>query len=107
MKKLFFYLLIFCLPVLCRSQLLNGDMENYTYNVDTVPEHWSVSSHFGTLPGRTTDAYSGTYAFVINSWYYYNRGWLVNGSLVNHQFLFDWIKAGKPITNKPEGLKGF
>jgi hypothetical protein len=105
--KRFLYLFFACTPAMCYSQLTNGGMENYTFGSDTVPAGWSVSSSFGTLRGRTTDAHDGNYAFVINSWYSYNPGWLVNGQLASNQFLSNSFKAGTPILGKPVLLNGF
>ncbi|MDO8998819.1 MAG: T9SS type A sorting domain-containing protein [Bacteroidota bacterium] len=90
------------------AQLLNGGMETFTYTTnDTLPTGWMAESQFSTIPGKTNDAHSGSSAFVINGFYYYLPGMLVNGNLNPASFLFDWVKAGTPISTKPTSLKGF
>ncbi len=106
MKKIIFYL--FCLPLFSTAQLLNSGMETFTFTTnDTLPIGWMPDSHFSTIPGKTNDLHSGNSAFVINAWYYYSPGMLVNGTLSQGTFLFDWVKAGTPISTKPTSLKGF
>ncbi len=106
MKKIF--LLILCLPLFYNAQLLNGGMETYTFTSnDTLPTGWMPDSYYSTIPGKTNDLHGGNAAFVINTWYYYSPGMLVNGTLNQGTFLFDWGKAGTPISTKPTSLKGF
>ncbi|MDP1802167.1 MAG: T9SS type A sorting domain-containing protein [Bacteroidota bacterium] len=106
MKKIIFYL--FCLPLLSNAQLFNGGMETFTFTTnDTLPTGWMPDSYFSTIPGKTNDKHVGNSAFVINTWYYYSPGMLVNGTLDQSNFLFDWGKAGAAISTKPISLKGF
>lgn len=108
MKKAAISLLLFFLALASFAQLLNGNMENYSIlPYDTVPEHWSVSSSYATVIGRTSDAHSGSSAFVINTWYYYGPGFMVNGNLESYNHLYQWIKGGTPISGKPAAVKGF
>lgn len=106
MKKIFFYIL--CLPLFSVAQLQNGGMETFTFTTnDTLPTGWMPDSKFSTIPGKTNDLHSGNSAFVINTWYYYAVGMLVNGTLDPTTFLYGWVNAGTPISTKPTSLKGF
>jgi hypothetical protein len=104
MKKILSGLFLF--PVLCFSQLLNGGMENYTFTADTIPTDWTVDSYWSTKTGRTADASGGNFSFVINTWYSYAPGMMVNGT-AGTSLLFDWVKAGTPINYKPALLTGY
>jgi hypothetical protein len=91
-----------------QSQVINGGMETYTYTAfDTLPTHWSVKTNYGSLRGQTADAHGGSYAFVINSWYYYGIDMLINGTIEQADMPNQWIKAGHEVTGKPTTLKGF
>jgi hypothetical protein len=106
MKKIIFYL--FCLPLFSNAQLLNGGMETFTFTTnDTLPIGWTADSPYSTVPGKTSDAQNGNSAFIINTWYSYAVGMMVNGDLISSDFLFYWIKGGTPVIGKPVALKGF
>lgn len=106
--KTFIVGFLLALSFTVNSQILNGDMEAYTFTAfDTVPTNWTVRSPYGSIVGQTSDAHSGNYAFAINTWYFYGYDMMVNGYLDQNDFLFNWIKGGTPVTGKPIGLKGF
>ncbi len=108
MRVLIIIVSIFCLQQSFKAQISNGGMETYTItNNDTLPTGWKADSYFSTIPGKTNDAHSGSWAFIINTWYYYGVGMLVNGNLTAGNLLFDWVKSGAPITTKPTYLNGF
>lgn len=107
MKIIILSICIFC-STFTKAQVINGGMETYTYTpYDTLPAHWAVKTYWGSLRGQTSDAHSGNYAFVINSWYYYGIDMLVNGNIENADMPGNWIKAGHEVTGKPDKLKGF
>lgn len=107
MKKIILVCLL--LTGFAEAQLLNGGMENYTFtSTDTVPQDWSVNINFSTQVGKTTDANSGNFSFVINTWYNYSPGIMVNGYLPSSWNWFDeWVRAGTPVSGKPSRLSGF
>lgn len=108
MKRTTVLISLFLLVKISFGQLLNGNMEIYNnQSYDTVPQSWSVSSPYATLPGRTSDAHSGNSAFVINTWYFYAQGFMVNGKLETYDHLSNWIKGGTPVSGKPVAVKGF
>lgn len=89
------------LPFAGQAQLLNGDFEDLN---DTLPAHWSMYD-FGT--GLTTSyVQSGTYGLAVWNWYYYARGYVVNGT--NPSSLFtDMPGNGTPATEKALRLTGY
>ncbi|MBC7865196.1 MAG: T9SS type A sorting domain-containing protein [Bacteroidia bacterium] len=109
MKKLLH--ILFCAAAFSfttNAQMLNGGMENYDFlPADTVPSGWNMDSYWSTKTGQSSDAHGGNYSFVINTWYGYSPGMMVNGDASNFTLLFDWVKAGTPITYKPAQLQGW
>lgn len=108
MKNIILSICVFFLPLLFKAQIPNSGMETYTFTTfDTLPTNWMIKSYFGSVRGQTTDAHSGNYAFVINSWYYYGYDMMVNGEIDNNDISHYWIKGGNAVNGKPDKLKGF
>lgn len=102
------FIICICFALNTSSQIINGDMETFTITTnDTLPIGWKVDSPYSSVPGKTNNAQSGNFAFVINTWYSYAVAMMVNGNLAAGDFLSDWIKAGTPVTGKPTTVKGF
>lgn len=109
MKRTLF-LLLSCLTILSLSasaQLLGGEFENWTniqgttaYEnealaqgilnpVEALPENWDPCYTSGTSVGllRTTDSYSGDYAAVVMTWYFYGDGEICQTVADQNQYL--------------------
>lgn len=100
MKILLTLLAVFFFSISARAQLLeNGGFETLTETQnDTIPDNWYIHI-FGA--GITNDAYSGKNATYIWNWYYYGKGYLVNGGGG------DGIQGGRPVTSRPSKLTGY
>lgn len=84
------------------AQIPNSGFEDWIFPSDTIPEFWT-SSGFGA--GRSTQSNSGMYAAYVWNWYYYAKGWIVNGS-PGWFTQFDASNGGTPLNQKPLRLKG-
>ncbi|CAN5256273.1 hypothetical protein BH09BAC1_BH09BAC1_24410 [soil metagenome] len=89
------------IPLASQAQLLNGDFEILN---DTMPANW-VTSDFGAgLKDNYT--HSGDYSLAVWNWYYYGRGYAVNGD--TYASMFDkMVGAGTPSTEKAIRLTGY
>jgi|GEM_PF-1687017 len=104
-KQLLFFMLILSVAI-SLAQVPNADFENWTANGnDTIPENWSSS---GLGAGRSPVAQSGNYSAYVWNWYYYARGWIVNGDVTGMVFSqFNAYLGGTPISQKPSKLHGY
>lgn len=64
-----------------------------------IPADWTVDG-FGF--GYTNDAHSGSKAASIWNWYYYSRGWIVNGVTQS-----GFSGGGMPVISNPSVLNGW
>ena len=105
MKKFLLAIIFFLSALIMHAQIPNAGFENWTFNGnDTVPEGWS-SSGFGA--GRSSVAQSGDYSAYVWNWYYYAKGWIVNGVAGPGFTMFDASSGGTPIAEKPLKLHGY
>ncbi len=105
MKKFLLTLSFFSASLLLQAQIPNAGFEDWTFpNNDTVPEGWS-SSGFGA--GRSAAAYTGSYSAYVWNWYYYAKGWIVNGEANPGFTQFSASLGGTPISEKPLRLHGY
>jgi hypothetical protein len=105
MKKLLLTLSFFLSALIMNAQIPNAGFENWTFpNNDTVPEGWS-SSGFGA--GRSSASQSGNYSAYVWNWYYYAKGWIVNGQAGAGFTMYNASSGGTPITEKPLKLHGY
>jgi len=103
-KMLTIALLAAALPAAAQT-LPNTGFESWTFTPDTMPSGWT-GDVYGS--GQSTDSHSGTYAAEIWNWYYYAKGYLVNGSSANYTPAPMWFdKFGTPCTAKPARLEGW
>lgn len=94
-------LLALLLPLAAQAQLLNGDFED---NNDTIAQNW-LFPDFGA--GVKTDyVHSGSHALAVWNWYYYSRGYAVNGTHMVSLFS-NMQGAGTPATQKALRLTGY
>jgi hypothetical protein len=84
------------------QNLSNADFEQ-TDSTGTHPlfEDWS-GDILGS--GISTQAHSGTYSINVWNWYYYSRGYAMNGA---DNFYLDAYKSGTPYSQKATRLNGF
>lgn len=103
----FIVLILFTLmiqPAWAQTEVPNGDFEVLN---DTLPQGWDTQD-FGS---GLSDAYSytGTYSIAVWNWYYYAKGWTVNGTVPAGSVggLWSYGDAGTPIDIKPIRLTGY
>ena len=106
MKRKLLLLAFFANASLLQAQVPNAGFEDWTINgTDTFPENWT-SSGFGA--GRFPVAQSGNYSAYVWNWYYYAKGWIVNGDLPPGLFSqFNAYIGGTPVAEKPTKLHGY
>jgi len=105
MKKHLLTLSFFFTSLITFGQVPNSGFENWTFsNNDTIPEGWS-SSGYGA--GRSSAAQSGNYSAYVWNWYYYSKGWIVNGNPGAGFSIYDASTGGSPISEKPMKLHGY
>lgn len=95
------FLAVLLLPVANQAQVLNGDFEDLN---DTLPANW-YSGDFGAGL-KSNYAQSGTYSLAVWNWYYYAKGFVVNGSANANQFT-NMAGSGTPSTEKALFLTGY
>ena len=100
MKRLLLLLLAFG-ALTCSAQFPhNGGFEDSVMvSNGYIPSNWSVDG-FGF--GYSNDAHSGSKAAQIWNWYYYARGWVVNGVSIT-----GYDGSGMPVTANPSVLNGW
>ncbi len=104
-KQILLLSFLFC-AAFSNAQILNPGFEDWTLQgSDTVPEHWSTSG-FGA--GRFPVAQSGNYSAYMWNWYYYAKGWIVNGDVSGFGFSqYQAHLGGSPLSSKPSKLNGY
>lgn len=89
------------LPFTSHAQVVNGDFEDLN---DTLPMHWYTDDFGAGL--KTNYVHSGTYALAVWNWYYYAKGFVVNGIGQPNQFT-QMQGSGTPSTEKALFLTGY
>lgn len=101
MKTIFTALLIAFISITVQAQLLNGSFEELN---DTMPAHWETSDFGVGLSDSFTQ--SGNYSLAVWNWYYYGRGYTINGNFYASLF-GNMLGAGTPATEKALRLTGY
>lgn len=101
-------ILTLCLLVLSMHQLMaQNNLPNQGFETlnDTLPQGWIVDD----IGAGLSDAYShtGTYSLAVWNWYYYAKGWAVNGDATGINGIWSYGKAGTPIDHKADKLTGY
>src|SRR6188768_4199447 len=99
MKKYLLTFSFFLSALMMQAQIPNAGFESWIFQGnDTIPEGWSSS---GIGAGRSDAAQSGDYSAYVWNWYYYAKGWIVNGQSGAGFSIYDASSGGSPITEKP------
>lgn len=101
MKKLLYLtvVLFFLWNNVFAQTLPNSGFENL--DVNGFPDEWTGDG-FGS--GASSSSHSGNNSLSVWNWYYYAKGFTVNGSAVS---VFQLNGAGTPYTQKATSLNGF
>jgi hypothetical protein len=102
MKTLVLIVLVALLmPIASQAQVVNGDFEDLN---DTLAADWYTGDFGAGL--KTSYVQSGTYAFAVWNWYYYGKGYVVNGETQGSQ-VGQMPGSGTPSTEKALRLTGY
>jgi len=94
-------LLALLTPIASQAQVVNGDFEDLK---DTLAADWYTGDFGAGL--KTSYVQSGTYALAVWNWYYYGKGYVVNGETQGSQF-GQMPGSGTPSTQKALRLTGY
>jgi hypothetical protein len=89
------------LPIASQAQIVNGDFEDLN---DTLAADWYMDDFGSGL--KISYVQSGTYALAVWNWYYYGKGFVVNGETQASQF-GQMQGSGTPSTEKALRLTGY
>jgi hypothetical protein len=106
MKTKLILLLLYVFLGSLRAQLLNGSFETtvavqnpfWSNKIDTLPQHWVVSSSYGSRVSNT--AHTGSVGVVLWSWYYGQA----NGDML---YGTHYYNNGLPFSARPLALTGY
>ncbi len=88
-------------PFASQAQVVNGNFEDLN---DTLPTNWYMGDFGSGL--KTSYVQTGTYALAVWNWYYYAKGFVVNGDKDALQF-GQMQGSGTPTTEKALRLTGY
>lgn len=101
--KALFTLLMLCTTLWASAQLIpNAGFESAN---DTTPTDWNVDQIGASV--MTNYAHTGSNSIAVWNWYYYAKGWAVNGQLPPFTDYQSYGRAGTPIDQKYDYLTGY
>lgn len=103
MKALLLVLALFASTFATHAQVLNGSFEDLT---DTLPSYWNIADLGADL--QTQYLHSGSQGLAVWNWYYYSKGYAINGNTDPAVNLYNKMPgAGTPTTEKALRLTGY